>query len=408
MKNENSNSNFAETLLADLFKPAPYVNRDSLSDLFESRLKELGISRANALNIMKMERLTLIGILEGSQKRVEVGNLTKIAHFLKIPRQEVARLYFDEVDRHDGGDAHVMSDVVEFINANFDTAALKKAGFIKSITNYQDISDKICSHFGLKNIFEYKKSSGIPAFSATISEPKNRETREFWLTNAEHVCLEINNPNTYDREGLIKYFPYIRWHSLNVELGLVNVIKDLYKLGITVIYQETLSDLKLRGATFPVYGKPCIVLSNFRGLYATLWFSLVHELYHVIFDWDELLTGQYHLSEEDNERLTVKEKEGEADAFAREYLLPKEKLKKIKAHLNDHELVSKYGTENHLHPSFIYVFNAYDQNKNRSAWALANKHNPSTSKLLDVLGDSWKNSKPIASFVKTKKQFLYV
>jgi len=407
MKNDSSNK-YAENLLADLFKPAPFVTRDSLSDIFDGRLKELGISRASALNIMRMERLTLIGVLDGTQKRVEVGNLTKIAHFLKIPRQEVARLYFEEVDKQNGEEEHVTSDVIEFINANFDTAALKKAGFIKSITNYPEIAEKICSHFGLKTIFDYKKSIGIPAFSATISEPRNRETRDFWITNAEHVCLEINNPHSYDREGLIKYFPYIRWHSLNVELGLINVVKDLFKLGITVIYQETLSDLKLRGATFPVNGKPCIVLSNYRGLYATLWFSLLHELYHVIFDLDDLLLGQYHLSEEDNERLTVKEKEKEADEFAREYLLPKEKLKKIKAHLNDYDLVAKFAVDNHLHPSLIYTFNAYDQSKNRTAWALANKYNPGTIKLLDLFGDSWKNSQPISSFVKSKRQFLYV
>src|SRR5690606_36942062 len=109
---------------------------------------------------------------------------------------------------------------------------------------------------------------------------------EFWYAAALKSIDKTPNPYEYDREGLIEYFPTIRWHCLDVENGLLIVAQKLFKLGITlVIIPKFTQDLHIRGATFAHRGKPCIALTKYTRFYPTLWFTLIHELFHVLYDW---------------------------------------------------------------------------------------------------------------------------
>jgi len=409
MNNRDEKDFDVDKVLSDLFKPAPFVSNETLLEVFDRRISELNISRTTALDILKIERVTLLGILEGKQRRADFSNFLKLSHFLKIKPDEVISLYLKELIKNFPEYNGNSQRNVEFIKDNFDLAVLKKSGFIDSITDFDAIEKKIVSHFGLSSIYDYKRPSRSVAFSSGVIAPKNELTRDFWLNNAEDAFKQLNNPYEYDRKLLIEYFPQIRWHSTNVELGLLNVIKDLYQRGITVIYLPSMSDLHLRGATIQYNGKPCIVLSNYRGFYPTLWFALIHELFHVIFDWDEIKLGNYHLSEEEPDKLTLLEKENEANNFAREYLFSTEKMKKVKPHLANDDFVYEFADQNHIHPSFIYVFNARDSKDNRTAWARARKHNPEIQfkELLTALENSWRESTPVAEYFKSNKYKLY-
>ena len=138
-----------------------------------------------------------------------------------------------------------------------------------------------------QNIFEYSEPDINVAFSSGKRAKRNCSVKN-WVYLAEQTCIELRNPNNYNRDKLIDYFPQIRWQSMDVENGLVNVVKQLYQLGITVVFIPSFPSLHIRGATFIVNDKPCIALTDYVGFYPTLWFALVHELYHVLFDWDDL------------------------------------------------------------------------------------------------------------------------
>lgn len=408
MDGNNRDNSFGNDIINSLF-PAPGRRKElGLKELFDRRVEELQISPTSVISILNTNYRTLNGILNGTQKLVDFTNLIKIASFLQLPREHVVLLYFKELEKNFPTDTPSSAEKVEFIKENFDLAVLKKAGFIDSITDFTTIEKKIVSYLSLKSIFDYKRPPVDVAFSAGLIKPKNELTRSFWIEGAKTLFEEIDNPNKYDRQALINYFPQIRWYTTNVDLGLINVIKDLYRIGVTVAYKSSLPSLHLRGATFNVNGKPCVVLTNYRGFYPTLWFALIHELYHVLFDWDEILDNKYHLSDDDNGQLSVLAKEQEADSFAREYLFSKEKTKLVSPFLRSPEYVEEFAKENHVHPSFVYLFNAYDAgSKDRSAWARANRNNPPIDKLLEPLANEWDNSIPITEFVKQLKSNLY-
>lgn len=398
----NDRSNNISDLLKDIFQPS-----HTLRDLFSQRIEEINLSPTAALDIVNMPYRTLNGILDGTQKTIDYTNLVKLADFLQVSTDEVFSLYSKTLKKNFEIESPFSPEKIKFIKENFDLSVLKKSGFIDDISEYEEIERKINLLLDLKTIYEYSKPKAEAAFSSGKIKPKNELTRNFWVNTAKQVFEEIDNPYEYDQQGLIDYFPEIRWHSTSVELGLRNVIKSLYKLGVTVIYQESLPSLHLRGATFIINDKPCVVLTDYRGFYATLWFALVHELFHVIFDWDEIRNNKYHVSDEKSDVLSVVEKENEANDFARTYLFSHEKTKDISSNIHNKEYVELYAKRNHVHSSFIYLFYAYDLGNNRGAWARAKKANPDIDNLIKPLTNSWSNPRPIREYVNTIRNRYY-
>lgn len=381
----------------------------SLRQIFSNRLDELEISFTTSANFIDISTRTLNGILDGTQKSVDITNLPRIANFLQIEEEEVYNLYRAAVNKN--FDTHVKIDAqkAKFIKDNFDLSNLKESKFINDIHDYNEIEQKIVTYLGLDTIYDYKPIKNSAAYSSSKIKSKSDLNKDYWIFSATEIFKEIQNPNEFNKQALVDYFPEIRWHSTSVELGLINVIKTLYSFGVTVIYLPSLKSLHLRGATISVNRKPCIVITNYRNFYATLWFSLIHELFHVIFDWDEIKTRRYHISEDTNEQLSVIEKEKEADDFTSEYLFSKEKLKRVRPHLYDDQYVQNFARINEIHPSIIYAFNAHQSGDNRAYWSLAKKKNPDTElkKLLSSLDNSWENPIPITQYVRSKKNKLY-
>jgi HTH-type transcriptional regulator/antitoxin HigA len=374
-------------------------NSPTLQELFDKKLIELDIAKTAAFKLMGVQPATMKGVLSGTQKQVDVRNLLKLANFLQVPLEEVIVPFLKLIEQNFPL-IGVSAEEVNFIKNNFDLAVLKKAGLIDTISDFDHIKKRIMARLGLRSIFEYKRPDIDIAFCSGTYKPESNHTRAFWVSSALASLSEIDNPYAYDREALVKLFPRISWFSTNVEHGLLEVSKLLFKIGITVIYQPPLQSLKINGATVNHKGKPAVVLSNHMKFYGTLWFALIHELYHVLFDWPEIKENKYHLTDDDNEQLSVQEREHEANNFAREYLFSKEKMKNIRPYLNDYEYVKKFGLANHVEPSIIYVFNAVDtQSTNRSAWGWARRHSPNLDLCNKPLNWLWNDERLVEEAV---------
>jgi hypothetical protein len=394
--------NDIDALLNGLMKP----DKQTLQELFEKKLQELNVALTVACKIIEVQPRTLKGILSGSQKLIDITNLAKLANFLQLPKEQVLKLYLDAVEENFPTDT-ITSDRITFIKENFNLAVLRKAGLIENITDFAHIEKRLTARLGLKSILEYRKPNGDIAFSSGNFKAENDLTRAYWINAATVAFKEIDNPYPYSREGLIKIFPALRWYTTNVDLGLVVVVKQLYKVGITVIFQDSLPTLQLRGATFSVSGKPCIALTNYVGFYPTIWFALIHELYHVLFDWEEIKINKYHLTDDSNEQLSVREREAEADKFAREYLFSEEKTNQIRRYIHDSEYVAEFAAENHVHVSFPYVFTAKFSSDNRNAWAKARMHSPDVNRAVSLIDMTCHGEEMVEERVKKVKSKIY-
>lgn len=383
-----NNSNDISSIINSAFNG----NNNSLLNLFEDKLYELDISQTAALEIMGIESRALSGILNGTQKQLDVSSLVKVCEFVGIDHVKGFELYLQATQKNN----KIPLDILQrnkFIVENFDLPNLKKTGFIDNIKKFDEIERKINTYFGFSSIYEYKRLSITPAFKSTKRAKNDLQTR-FWISSAIRQFSRINNPNTYKRTELINLMPSFRDWTLEPGEGFIKVSQALYNLGVTLIFQPSMVSLQIKGATLPVNDKPCIVLSDFSKSYPSLWFSLIHELFHVIFDWDSIRVNNYWLSIEGDEA----DREIEADLFATEYLMPHNFESALRTNYNDTFFIEQIAKKNKIHPSVI--LHTYGNNRGTkitdySYWILVNSISPKIIQFQKLIHlNDWKNPVP--------------
>lgn len=377
MDNRNRHKDI-DAMLNRIFTEDSKVNYYPLQELFEQRLSYLDITKHQALKILGIDHKTLNAILSGDAKKVDFVTILKLSDFLEISHEEIVSKYFQLVnDTHN--ETISLAKRRSFIINNFNLPSLKKIGFIESINDFDDIEQRINSFFGYNSVFDHGKHKITAAFSSG-KRTTNKENLTFWYAAACESLERTPNHYEYDREGLIEYFPQIRWHSLNVEKGLLLVAQTLFKFGITLIFvPKFTTDLHLRGATLAYRDKPCIVLTKYTKFYATVWFALIHELFHVLYDWEEIRNERYHITGE-TESMNINE--NEANNFARQYLFSEEKMNQVRPHINEPRFVKNFAEQNHVHPSIIYTFFNWD-NEGSNTYGKYDRYMPTFDSLLE-------------------------
>lgn len=364
---------------------------NSLSDKFADKINELNITSRAACGLIGIESRTLSGILTGSLTKLDFKSLIKLCEFLDIDYTLGFQLFLKEA----GNQNHNELDIVKrnkFIIENFDLANLKKSGFINSIKNFDAIEKKINDYFGFENIYEYKKLDITPAFSST-KRTKSDSQINFWINSAVKQFSRIDNQNKYNKEELINLIPSFRDWSMELGEGLVKVSQSLYNVGVTLLFQPSLAGLQIKGATLPVNSKPCIVLSDFNKSYALIWFSLIHEIFHVLCDWEEISKNKYWLSIDGD----TDEREVEADNFATDYLLPPNFENLLHTNYNDYFFVEQLSKTNKIHSSIVLSVYGYNHRRSDSNfWIQLKKRSPQLNdfkKLIHLY--NWENPTPI-------------
>lgn len=392
-----------DIILGNIFPP-------TLEEIFDQKLKELGMKRTTAQEALGIGYRPLKRILSGTEKTVDFTLLFRLASFLDMEKEAVVKLYMESLERNIGTPT-IPDHKIRFIKEHFDLQALRKAGLIESVRDFGVIEERINKRLGLNSIFEYQRPTSDIAFSSGMFKPENHRTRAFWIQSAIASLQQIGNPNEYNREQLVKNFPRIRLHSINEENGLIDVIRLLYKVGVTVIFQPSLPTLQLRGATLVLDNKPCVVLTDYRGFYPTLWFALVHELYHVLFDLDEIAQSKYHMTDDSNDQSSVLERERMADEFAREYLLPKSKMEYLWDRVDDQSFVYRFAIDNHIHPSIVYAIIAYlaPEGEREKSWKIcrASYSDHIFKKLLNTVSINWNDADDIETAYQNRLSMFY-
>lgn len=376
----------------------------SFKELFDLKIEQYGITQNQAETLLGMQKRTLEGILDMSAKRVDVVSLLKLGQFLGLDVTSLMKVFVNGIPvdvTKDLNDARTKS----FLISNFDIKNLIKAKFIKHKNDFEYIEKRVKDFFGIDFIEDYVNKFYIPAFSRT---KRNSSTlmREFWVRSAFVHFEKLNNPNEYDREALVDLIPKIRPYTMNVEKGLKTVTQALFNIGVTVIYQPHLPTTQVRGATFVVNNKPCIALTDLNKNYATIWFALLHELHHVLYDFEEIEKQVFHLTGEADLFLL---QEDTANDFSRNFLFSNERLKFIQAHISNHYLVSEYAKESQIHPSIIYNFYCYDMEKTNKGkfWGKFKHYDPPIDLALkDINVNSFENES-IDATVKYLKEKVY-
>lgn len=343
-----------DKLLQDIF-----VNEVSidLKSRFEEKIVEYGVAKTKAMKLLNIDKDVFYDIINGTAKQPNLIHAVKIADFLEIDIDEFIQMVLrnqpveniSSIDR---------ARKAKFLMKNFDVKALTKEGFFENSNDIDVLVERVLHYFGYESVRQFDEGLIGPLFSVSKRSFSDK-MKYFWVRSAYQTFKLINNPNNYSREGLKDVIVKMKPYSQDIKNGLYTVCRALYNLGVTVIFQNYLPTTHVRGATFVVNGKPCIVLTDYLKKYPTIWFTLLHELHHVLFDYEAIRANSYHLS--DNQDLFLIEEK--ANAFAREYFFTRADFEYIKTYIHNEYMVERFASEKEIHPSLVYSFYTWFQNE---------------------------------------------
>lgn len=324
---------------------------------FEQKLTDYNVSKTKALRLLNIDKDVFEQIISGTAKQPNLIHVVKIAEFLEINIDKFIQIVLNKQSKNNIGSIDKARKAT-FLLKNFDVKTLTKLCFFDKNYETDELVDKVLTFFGYSSIQEYEDELVEPLYSKTKRNFSDK-MKDFWIKSAYQTFRIIDNPNEYDRGRLKDLIVKVKPYSQDVEEGLYTVCKALYNIGVTVIFQDYLSTTQVRGGTFVVNGKPCIVLTDFNKKYPTIWFTLLHELHHVLFDFDLIESNSFHLTGDDDLFLI----EDKANSFARDFFMAEDKFHYIKKYINNPFLVSKFAEQNEIHVSIVYSFYTWYQEK---------------------------------------------
>lgn len=354
-----------DSMMLEIYQMLNNPAQKSLYEVIEERRDALSLKNFQIAKILGIDKSTfnrqLDKLSNGNVNNVDFFLLLKICQFLGIGIEDITKIFVGSLAPESIRELELARKANYIINT-FDIKGLKDQGFLDTTTDFERIEKRILRFFDLETIFQYSSEVGAVAFSRTKKSSHDR-MREFWVRSAVFQFEKISNQNEFNSDSLLALIPRMSPYTRYVEKGFHHVIQALYNIGVTVIVQSYLSKTQVRGGTFVISNKPCIVITDFNKSYPHLWFALMHELYHVLYDFEQLKSLRYHLTGEAQSDIYLF-REDYADMFGWEMLFPKEKREFVKHVIKSENFVTAYAKENMIHPGIVYA--CYCEEKQRS------------------------------------------
>jgi HTH-type transcriptional regulator/antitoxin HigA len=201
-----------------------------------------------------------------------------------------------------------------------------------------------------------------------------------WLQLARNALGAHRNRFKYDRKGLELLADRIPEFSLRDD-GVQTVISELTRCGVTFLQIDHIQKTYTDGATFFDNGRPVIVYTARHDRMDNFWFTLAHEIGHVLFHEDN--QGQVFIDSLDNLDLSD-QREKDADRFASDKLKHAHILARFRGVQRPSTArVQEVARELSLHPSLVV---GCLQHHKKAAWSSFHELKPAIRPLLEASG----------------------
>lgn len=218
--------------------------------------------------------------------------------------------------------------VAEYEQARrFPLAYLRKCGFIDAAPrDHSGIVRQLLKLLGVASLsaFTATWSTGSVAYRRSAIGRDDAAALATWLVLAERHRDGIQGVPRYDRDGLEALLPRLRALTARTDPAAAaeEARELLHTVGAVLCFIPAVPGLGIYGATRWVSGTPIVQLSLLRKTDDQLWFTLFHEIGHILLHSDRglYLTG-------DKRRVgdeTALKAEAEADRYATDLLIPPE------------------------------------------------------------------------------------
>lgn len=204
----------------------------------------------------------------------------------------------------------------------FPLSYLRKWGFITApARDHAETVRQLLSLLGAANLaaFEATWTQGSVAYRRSAVARDDAPALATWLALAERQHDRLRDVPRFDSAGLWALLPRIRTLTTHDPVNVDETVAALHAVGVVLCFVPAVPGLGIHGATRWVKGHPLIQLSLLWKSDDQFWFTLFHEVGHV------LLHGHKSLflnGDQTDEEL-------EADRFAADVLIPPDDLPRM-------------------------------------------------------------------------------
>ena len=330
----------------------------TLSKELERFIEDTGMTKTKIAELLELSSYKKVNEFLDGKGDISLKDAMGISELLQVPIENIFNSSKKKILENSPS---YIDDIrySTFLYRNFDVSLLIKLGLFKKEDSDKEKAQQIIEYFGFTSIYDYLNLnfSRTALYSRksikTAQEKRIYKMSNFWITTAIQSFIQMNNPNEYNRELLLEFTTKrIKSYTCDDSYGLQTVIFVLYKLGVSVLVQDYLTHTNAYGVSMIVNNKPCIILTGLSGHYFKLWCTLLHELYHILHDWDILQNFHYLISDTEESNLFVSE--SDANQFAYNCLIPIEFHKDLRLIVKSRVTVNKIAKKLNIHPTIIY------------------------------------------------------
>lgn len=181
--------------------------------------------------------------------------------------------------------------------------------------------------------------------------------------NTDDLKISVWISTVKDKANLVQAFNTTQYNGIdsatlstiarlsNNNANIIKLPKILLQHGIILIYEKPLKSLKLDGVVYKnEQGTPVIALSLRYKRLDTFWFTIMHELSHVLLHYDKLDEELIDDLDEDSTSLI----EQEANALAKDTMIPRNIWRSSSARVNkDRDSVIALSNQLNISPAII-------------------------------------------------------
>lgn len=283
------------------------------------KLTELGMSiKEFALRTSKPEK-TIHAVIKGesavtSDMAVAFESVTKIPAHFWLSKQRNYDEYLARLRRE-----AMMEEACDWARL-FPYAQMVKLGWVTAYNTIQGKAKELLSFFQISSVQAwedyYLHQKLKIAFRISLAHTKDPHAISAWLRQGEIQASNIN-VEEYSEAKLKEAIPVLKSIMVEQPYDFASKAQQICaEAGVKLIYTQCLPKAPIGGSTRWINGIPCIQISGRQKRYDIYWFTLFHEIGHI------LLHGKKDIFLEDDnysdEELT---KENEANNYASNILL---------------------------------------------------------------------------------------
>ncbi|MBV6552310.1 ImmA/IrrE family metallo-endopeptidase [Acinetobacter soli] len=195
----------------------------------------------------------------------------------------------------------------------------------------------------------YRNSPSKSLFKKTDSA--DQYLIDFWVSTVSGKARFLDDFLDKPYVGINRDFLREFFDNFIKETNLTGIQNHLLEQGIYLIFESAKEGTKVDGVSLKVNEKPVVAMSLRLKNLDSFWFTLLHELSHIVLHFEELDEPIVDYFEESSD-VDINRLEKQANKLAREIMIPNSIWRTIKTTRNLEDLAS-YSKLFKVHPSII-------------------------------------------------------